>query len=247
MPRKRSYRDYNKYNDPIKEKANPKGFWDKEGKYRSGKSRGERKRKKCGAKKRRTGEPCQNWAMDNGRCRIHGGRAVNGGVKKGTKSALKTGEHETIWFDVLEDDEKLFVQELKLDAESQLNEELKLVTVRERRMMQRIKELAGEDFTITQQTLESESGFGKSGAIDLTKTSEVSEATLGQIQRIEEALTRVQEKKAKLIDLKLKVQQMNEGDDGAIDDLVRVLQASRNRVNKEKRKSEKMLAEEDDE
>ena len=30
---------------------------------------------RCGAYARTTGEPCKNWAMKNGRCRMHGGKA----------------------------------------------------------------------------------------------------------------------------------------------------------------------------
>lgn len=33
---------------------------------------------KCGAKTRTTGEPCQNLAMANGRCRLHGGATPKG-------------------------------------------------------------------------------------------------------------------------------------------------------------------------
>ena len=31
-------------------------------------------KKKCASKNRKTGFPCQNWAMKNGRCRFHGGK-----------------------------------------------------------------------------------------------------------------------------------------------------------------------------
>lgn len=35
--------------------------------------------KKCGAKtKRGKGPPCEAWAMPNGRCRLHGGKSLNG-------------------------------------------------------------------------------------------------------------------------------------------------------------------------
>lgn len=34
-------------------------------------------RKRCGAKTR-SGEPCKSWAMDNGRCRMHGGSSLRG-------------------------------------------------------------------------------------------------------------------------------------------------------------------------
>jgi len=30
---------------------------------------------RCGAYARTTGEPCKGWAMTNGRCRMHGGKA----------------------------------------------------------------------------------------------------------------------------------------------------------------------------
>jgi hypothetical protein len=31
---------------------------------------------RCGAHSRRTGKPCKNGAMANGRCRMHGGKAT---------------------------------------------------------------------------------------------------------------------------------------------------------------------------
>jgi uncharacterized protein YjcR len=232
---------YNKYNDKNKHITHPKGFWDKNGKYRSGLDgrRDERQRKRCGAKKRRDGQPCQRWAMKNGRCRLHGGKNVG---SPGKKNALKTGEHETIWHDVLEKDENLFLDELKLDVETQLNEEIKLITVRERRMLQRIKELQEHTFTTVEINEETEEGFGKSGAIDLKKKSKKKVATLTQINTIEEALTRVQEKKAKLLDLKHRVTQTSEQDEGALDALVAVIDASRKRLGKAKTKSDKLVA-----
>lgn len=36
----------------------------------------------CGAYCRTTGQPCKGWAMQNGRCRMHGG-----------KTPIKTGFH----------------------------------------------------------------------------------------------------------------------------------------------------------
>ena len=43
---------------------------------------------KCGAKTR-SGEPCKNYAMDNGRCRMHGGKST--GAPKGNNNAEKHG------------------------------------------------------------------------------------------------------------------------------------------------------------
>lgn len=34
--------------------------------------------KRCGAKTRKDGHPCQRWAMPNGRCNLHGGKSLAG-------------------------------------------------------------------------------------------------------------------------------------------------------------------------
>lgn len=39
---------------------------------------------RCGAHSRRTGRPCRNGAMPNGRCRMHGG--TNKGAPRGEKN-----------------------------------------------------------------------------------------------------------------------------------------------------------------
>jgi len=45
---------------------------------------------KCGAKCKRTGEPCKNASMKNGRCRMHGGKSTGAPIKHGqrTKAAV---------------------------------------------------------------------------------------------------------------------------------------------------------------
>ena len=44
----------------------------------------------CGAHCRTTGEPCKNYKMDNGRCRMHGGKSTGRPKTHGnfTKEAL---------------------------------------------------------------------------------------------------------------------------------------------------------------
>src|SRR5262249_9809038 len=44
---------------------------------------------RCGAHSRRTGKPCRNGAMKNGRCRLHGGKAT--GAPRGNRNAWKHG------------------------------------------------------------------------------------------------------------------------------------------------------------
>lgn len=43
----------------------------------------------CGAHSRRTGKPCRQPAMANGRCRLHGGKST--GPPKRNQNALKHG------------------------------------------------------------------------------------------------------------------------------------------------------------
>jgi len=57
------------------------------------------RRKRCGATNKRTGKPCRNWAMANGRCRLHGGKAP-----KGEEHPLfKTGLHSKCFSETLKD------------------------------------------------------------------------------------------------------------------------------------------------
>lgn len=152
----------------------------------------------CGATTRRKGTKCQNLAMDNGRCRLHGGKST--GAPIGNKNNLITGEHETIWFDTLEDDEKLLYDKIDTDVLKQIIEEIKLITIRERRMMERIKELKNEEFIEVEKEIVNGIDKGKLSRYKKKKY----ETALNRINNIEEALTRVQDKKAKLIDMKFR-------------------------------------------
>ena len=57
----------------------------------------------------------------------------------GNKNALKTGEYETIFEDLLSDEEKDIYSSLSDEPIYVLSEEIKLLKIRQRRMMQRIK------------------------------------------------------------------------------------------------------------
>lgn len=48
---------------------------------------------RCGAHSRRSGQPCKNGAMKNGRCRMHGGKST--GAPKGNRNAEKHGNYST--------------------------------------------------------------------------------------------------------------------------------------------------------
>ena len=132
------------------------------------------------------------------------GNKGGNGAPEENKNAVVTGEHENIYKDVLEDDELELYENYEInDAEQLLIEEYKILTIREKRMLQRIKDIKsrGEDMTINYIRNEK----GKS-----TKTITDAEPTINLIQRIEDGLTRVQEAKRRCIDSLLR---LNNDDD----------------------------------
>lgn len=131
---------------------------------------------------------------------MHGARG--GGPRPGNKNAVTTGEYETIWLDQLDDTERVLFDQIALDVIKQIDDEIRLITIRERRMLQRIARLSEQDRTTT--SFVHEQGLGPRGPVDLTTVTQTD--SLGQIQRIEEALTRVQAQKARLLDLKHKIE-----------------------------------------
>lgn len=122
------------------------------------------------------------------------GNKGGNGAPEENKNAVVTGEYENIYKDVLEEDELELYENYEInDAEQLLIEEYKILTIREKRMLQRIKDIKsrGKDMTINYIRNEK----GKS-----TKTITDAEPTINLIQRIEDGLTRVQEAKRKVLE-----------------------------------------------
>lgn len=118
------------------------------------------------------------------------------GAAANNKNAVTTGEYERLFAEVLTDEEKALFENYKMsDMDNLLMEEYlaeyKLLTIRELRMMRRIKKLerADKDMTIGH--------IRKKNSDGATETVTEAEATVDKIQRIEDGLTRVQEAKRK--------------------------------------------------
>ena len=108
---------------------------------------------------------------------------------------LKGGYTESVWKEVLSEEEmEMF---LGINENERLNalEELGILTIRERRMLKRIQDLLEHDFTVTE--IEQETGITEKGPVNKKKVKK--QAVLGQVQAIEEALTRVQTAKLNVI------------------------------------------------
>jgi uncharacterized protein YjcR len=157
----------------------------------------------CTAKSKRSGARCKRHAVAGYTvCYMHGANPkAKGGAPKGAKNARKHGGYESLVYSVLTDNEKTAWERIDTDISGQIDEQIKLASIREYRLLSRIAELSETDVVKIQETYAA--GIDRNAETDLTTT--VSEAALPMILKIEEALTRVQSQKARLIDLKHKL------------------------------------------
>ena len=129
------------------------------------------------------------------------------GAEIGNKNAVTTGEYENIYKDILDEDELDLYENYQVDdVEQLLMEEYKILTIREKRMLKRIKKLNEQkDMTID--------FIRKKNSKSETETITEAEPTINLIQRIEEGLTRVQEAKRKCIE---SLNKINDGEDKTV-------------------------------
>lgn len=122
------------------------------------------------------------------------------GAEKGNTRALKTGEYETIYDDLLTDEEKVIMQQTELyDKKYQIMSEIKILSIRERRILKKIQDLQnGKEMSIVKMSKSSSNNVSYRNNGTLTTTE--AESTTNIIQRLEEALTRVQEAKRRYLD-----------------------------------------------
>ena len=121
------------------------------------------------------------------------------GAQPGNKKAVTTGEFETLLFDCMDEDEKRLIANIPEDKQRLMLQEIGLSSVRERRMLKRIeavKQSIGymDDRTLDDGTTLVSIEDGEQGV------KKKYGGKLGQIQAIEEALTRVQAQKQRAIE-----------------------------------------------
>ncbi|VTX73299.1 Phage terminase small subunit [Enterococcus hirae] len=134
----------------------------------------------------------------------------------GNKNALKTGEYETIFYETLSDEEKDIYSSLNDDPSFVLSEEIRLLKIRQLRMMKRIKEaesgLNDEEIDRLQQLRKIKTPIEKDGKKleikrEVMQDVQISRKTyrkIDDILSIEDSLTRISNQLAKSI------KQMNE-------------------------------------
>ncbi|MBU8720524.1 phage terminase small subunit [Bacillus subtilis] len=140
-----------------------------------------------------------------------------GAAPKGNKNSVRTGEYESILFDFMDDTEKELFDQIETDPLYQIDLTIRELSLRERRMMQRISRIEnGLNETqrrVLQQlrkvkdivpTKDQKTGEVKHQALlnerlVVTEIEEVSEPSIDKILRLEEAMTRVTDKRLKAI------------------------------------------------
>ncbi|HFD1743919.1 TPA: phage terminase small subunit [Enterococcus faecium] len=134
----------------------------------------------------------------------------------GNKNALKTGEYETIFFETLSDEEKDIYSSLNDDPSFVLSEEIRLLKIRQFRMMKRIQQaeagLNDEEVERLQQLRKIKTPIEKNGKKleikrEIMQDVQISRKThrkIDDILSIEDSLTRISNQLAKAI------KQMNE-------------------------------------
>ncbi|MFB9326984.1 phage terminase small subunit [Paenibacillus aurantiacus] len=144
-----------------------------------------------------------------------------GGAPKGNRNAFKNG-NGAIWEDSFDWVERMLLYEVDTDPVGQINNQIRMLEIRERRCLLRINQIMdGWDQSEqisksqlideeTEVTMIEQDGKVAAMTVNQPRFGEVERITktpqqLERILSIEETLTRIQDKKAKLIDMKTKL------------------------------------------
>lgn len=114
------------------------------------------------------------------------------GATSNNNNAVVTGEYEKIYKNMLTEDEWALYKNYNISANDELQmqeyiHEYKILTIRENRMMERIRKLERTEKDMTIGHIKKKNSGGD------TETITEAEPTIDTIQRIEDGLTRVQE------------------------------------------------------
>ena len=118
------------------------------------------------------------------------------------KNAVTTGEYETIYQEYLSENELKAWENIKLNNDNKkkvLEDEYKILCIREIRMLERIKKITDKNKDLTIKSITKNVGHGLEYINSGESVTTIAENTDESIQRIEEGLTRVQAQKLKVV------------------------------------------------
>lgn len=127
------------------------------------------------------------------------------GAPSGNKNNFKHGVYERIYWDTLDEEEMEMIQSMQYEEERLLQEQIALLTVRERRLLKSIQDkkdtkggLALD--SVVKRTLQIEGNIIQGDEQKQTETTTRTISTFEVIQKLEAELTRVQAKKTRCIE-----------------------------------------------
>jgi uncharacterized protein YjcR len=198
--------------------------WDEKIKERSHSNKGALQLGKGSAPLKQGAQP------GNQNAKGHGARPGNknaignqGGAPPRNTNAVATGEYQTIWLDMMDEMEQNLLAAIDTDPIAQMDEDIRLLTFRERRMLQHLNELKDQNELVETKTMYevkkvpiiTEVYDDRTGVVRQVKTykeeksmvahEEHKKMLIGQILRVEEALTRVQMAKTRAIESKQRI------------------------------------------
>ena len=128
------------------------------------------------------------------------------GAKPGNTNSLKTGEYATICADALSGHEKELFDSISCDPISLMDENIRLLKIRERRMTLQLNKLQSQTENITLKTTHAE--WGKKDEKDSPRMKSVTQQEqllLDKVLAVEEAISRVQDRLMRAIESKCRM------------------------------------------
>lgn len=161
----------------------------------------------------------------------HNAFANRGGPPLGSVNALKHGGYSQVYWDTIDEAERAMIQDMPEDEETMLLDQIKLFSVRERRIMQAIEKVKGKDEQMTNTTVKTEVRVDNDNNESEDESSKPytlvtsTENKHNVVARLEDELTRVQRAKSQAIATlsklnieKQKIALIKEKDDVEIED-----------------------------
>lgn len=127
------------------------------------------------------------------------GNSGGPGAEEGNKRALTTGEYETIFFDVLSEEEKNIYKNLEIDNKRTcIEQEYKMLCIREYRILKRIKQIQDKEKDMNIERIVKRQYSSNSSNETETVTEVINVIT--PLQKLEDSLTRIEDAKRKCLD-----------------------------------------------
>lgn len=194
---------------------------------------------KCGRTTRQTGLPCKRHAgqgtnhVGEGACSLHGAgsKKTPGGGQPHNKNAVTTGEFESLHTSAMSPEEAALYTGVDITARLQYEQGIRLASVREHRILIRIRRAEEHEQTNEGRDLAStttHNGWNVKGKVDFTVSEHT--PTLTRVMALEDALTRVQQlKKSYIVELSRELAR-NPGDSGGLQAIVDAIDSSARKI-----------------